>query len=59
MRIVGGKLMEVCPMCGKIVRIDKPLLGSMHFCVTEEEYSKNYNEYRAQVERSKKALEGA
>lgn len=23
---------ERCPDCGKIVKVNKPILGSMHFC---------------------------
>lgn len=30
--IVGNKVMMLCPLCGKLVRIDKPILGSMHVC---------------------------
>lgn len=30
--IVGNKLMGQCAACGKIVRIDKPFLGSLHIC---------------------------
>jgi hypothetical protein len=37
---VGGKLMVVCAACGKLVRADKPLVGSWHLCLTEEERRK-------------------
>ena len=37
MRVIGGKLMAVCRNCGKIIRLDKPLFGSIHVCATEEE----------------------
>jgi hypothetical protein len=37
MKIVGGKLMSVCPDCGQVVRLDKPFLGSLHICTTPEE----------------------
>lgn len=30
--IVGDKLMCVCATCGKLVRLDKPILGSLHIC---------------------------
>ena len=30
--IVGNKMYRVCPNCGKIVQINKPVLGSTHFC---------------------------
>jgi len=45
MRVVGNKLMAVCVDCGKIVRVDKPILGSAHFCTTPEERK----QYRDQI----------
>lgn len=30
--IVGNKVMAVCSECGTLVRLDKPLLGSLHLC---------------------------
>lgn len=33
----GRKLYQRCGVCGGIVRINKPIVGSMHFCLTEEE----------------------
>ena len=35
--VMGNKLMGRCWYCNKIVRIDKPILGSMHVCLTDEE----------------------
>ncbi len=29
---VGGKMYALCSTCGNIVRINKPLLGSVHLC---------------------------
>ena len=37
MFIVGKKLMVKCGGCGRIVRVDKPFIGSLHVCLTEEE----------------------
>ena len=34
---VGSKWYATCYDCGKIVRVNKPLFGSAHFCLTEEE----------------------
>lgn len=48
MRIVGNKLMAVCCNCGKIIRANKPLLGSFHICTTDEEQ----REYRDQISRA-------
>lgn len=31
--IVGNKIYGVCAECDKIVRVDKPILGSFHLCV--------------------------
>lgn len=33
--IVGNKLMAVCRDCGKVVRVDKPIIGSLHVCTLE------------------------
>lgn len=30
----GGKLYRTCPDCYKPVQLNKPLLGSLHLCVT-------------------------
>jgi len=35
--VVGNRLMGKCYACGKIIRINKPFLGSMHLCLTDEE----------------------
>lgn len=32
-----GKLYAVCPDCGQLVRINKPIIGSLHVCLSEEE----------------------
>ena len=28
----GGKVYAICPNCGKLVQLNKPLLGGLHFC---------------------------
>lgn len=30
---------EICPICGRRVQVNKPLLGSLHFCLSEKELS--------------------
>ena len=35
-RWVGGKAYSVCADCGSIVRVNKPVLGPLHFCVPAE-----------------------
>lgn len=30
--VVDGKLFGICHDCGKLIRWNKPLLGSLHFC---------------------------
>jgi len=37
MVVVGNKLMAICKHCRKLIRVDKPLLGSYHICVLPEE----------------------
>lgn len=34
---VGNKLMGMCRDCEKIVRMDKPIFGSLHVCLSDEE----------------------
>jgi hypothetical protein len=34
---VGGKLYRWCGHCENLVRVNKPLLGGLHFCLTDEE----------------------
>lgn len=29
---IDGKTYVVCLNCGKLVRVDKPLFGALHFC---------------------------
>lgn len=31
--VLNGKLMSLCPECHTLIRVDKPLLGSLHVCV--------------------------
>lgn len=33
--VAGGKVYERCSACGKIVRVNKPLVGSLHVCAPE------------------------
>jgi hypothetical protein len=32
---VGGKLYARCARCGNLIRVDKPILGSLHICTAE------------------------
>ena len=34
---VGNKVFGVCAWCEKLVRADKPIVGGLHICLTEEE----------------------
>ena len=45
-----GRLWVVCRECGKLIRYDKPILGSLHFCLTEEEIAEK-RELRNEVHR--------
>ena len=42
--VVGNKLMGKCYDCGKIIRIDKPILGSIHLCLLPEEIEERNRE---------------
>lgn len=35
--VVGHRIYSICRYCGGIVRVDKPLFGSLHFCLTDEQ----------------------
>jgi ribosomal protein S14 len=30
--VVGGKIYARCPECGRLVRLNKPVIGSIHYC---------------------------
>lgn len=34
---VGNKLYCRCLTCGDVIRLNKPILGSLHLCLTDEE----------------------
>lgn len=40
--VVGNGIYATCPACGNLVRINKPVFGSMHLCSVEaqEQYKK-------------------
>ena len=33
---MGGKVWVVCKHCHQLVRVDKPIFGSLHFCAEEK-----------------------
>ena len=33
--VTGGKIYMRCPACGKLVRVNKPIIGSLHVCADE------------------------
>lgn len=37
MIVTGGKLYERCGYCQGLVRLNKPILGSLHFCLSPED----------------------
>jgi hypothetical protein len=59
MRIINGKIYAVCYGCGKIIRVNKPLIGSVHFCTTEEEKNEYPNVIKYRALMSEKELEDA
>ena len=38
--VVGNQLWAKCSNCEQLVRLNKPLLGSLHFCLTDAEIAK-------------------
>ena len=45
MILIGNKLYERCPDCGKIVQLNKFFFGSMHICLTPEEQKLRTHKY--------------
>jgi hypothetical protein len=37
MIIAGNGIYETCRDCGKLVRLNKPVFGALHFCLSPEE----------------------
>jgi len=35
-RLINGRLWAECLTCGQTIRLNKPLLGSLHFCVEDK-----------------------
>ena len=44
--VVGNKLMTRCTDCGKFVRMDKRILGGLHFCVEVEPQQRHQMPFR-------------
>lgn len=34
---IGWKMYRMCGVCYAVVRIDKPIVGDWHFCLTDDE----------------------
>jgi hypothetical protein len=52
----GAKIYSVCAGCGEIVRMNKPIFGSIHVCATEQEQVAHRQGIRASVQRNLAAL---
>ncbi len=50
--IVGRRVVAQCQACGKIVRLDKPFLGSLHICSLER--AQEADASRRQAEENKR-----
>ena len=48
--VVGNKLMSVCGTCNKIIRVDKPVLGSLHICLSDEEIASRRETKQVSIE---------
>lgn len=46
MKIIGNGIYDVCSGCAKIIRVNKPIFGSVHFCTTDEEREQYSKEIR-------------
>jgi len=38
--IIGDKIYACCALCGELVRVNKPIIGSLHLCSLDEEAAK-------------------
>ncbi len=38
--VVGSGIYAICEVCRKIVRLNKPIIGSMHICAQREPITK-------------------
>lgn len=47
--ISGGKALGQCPRCNKWVQLNKSVLGSLHFCVTDCEIAGDHLALREEV----------
>jgi hypothetical protein len=57
-KIVGNKIYDVCPTCGKIIRINKTILGSLHICPELVGSPQDIEYYqRVEIPRLRKKLE--
>jgi len=57
MKQVGSSIYGICEWCGKMVKVNKMLFGSAHFCTTEEERRAYPAEIQTRVQAAQKALE--
>ncbi len=57
MKVINGKLYEVCASCAKIVCVNKTFFGSMHVCTTPEEQKKFKAEIASEVKVMREMLE--
>ena len=53
---IGTKIYGVCPNCANIVRINKPVFGSLHVCTTDDEKREYKREIAAEREAKNLAL---
>lgn len=59
MIVTGGKIYETCEACGKLVRINKPIFGSLHCCSGRSEYYESDPEGRVERRRARARLRRA
>ena len=49
MIITNGKIYALCGKCGSLVRLNKPLLGSLHICDEDSKLEHHEKMKRAQL----------
>ncbi len=55
--VTDGKIYAICNYCKSLIRLNKPIFGSLHACLPPEERAKlDLNLRRAEIEQARQAM---
>ncbi len=55
--VTDGKIYAICDYCKSLIRLNKPIIGSLHACLPPEEREKlDLNLRRAEAEQARQAM---